>query len=126
MVLMQDGRLFYTGAHVFGNGLSGSGASIYDYNANTITDVPGLQDKDERDQSMSVLLPPAQDQKVLTMGGGNVDTNPDANRLTDIIDLKQANPTYTPGPLLPTGTLADGTAETSTPGQDVRLGGDPA
>jgi Domain of unknown function (DUF1929) len=86
---------------VFGNGLPGTGASIYDYDANTITPVSGLQDKDERDQSMSVLLPPAQNQKVLTIGGGNIESNVDANRLTDIIDLKQATPTYTPGPLLP-------------------------
>jgi hypothetical protein len=117
MVLMQDGRLFYTGSHVFGNGLPGTGASIYDYNANTITAVSGLQNKDNRDQSMSVLLPPAQDQRVLTMGGGNVSTNPDANRLTDIIDLKQPTPTYTPGPLLPTGTLKGGTPETSMQGK---------
>ncbi len=61
MVLMQDGRLFYTGSHTFGSGLPGTGASIYNYGANTITDVPGLQNKDERDQSMSVMLPPAQD-----------------------------------------------------------------
>ena len=41
MILMQDGRLFYSGSHVFGNGLPGTGASIYDYGANTITAVPG-------------------------------------------------------------------------------------
>ena len=58
----------------------------------TITDVPGLRDKDNRDQSASVLLPPAQDQRVLTIGGGNVETNPDANRLVDLIDLKAAEP----------------------------------
>ena len=105
MILMQDGRLFYTGSHVFGNGLPGPGASIYDYGANTVTPVPGLQNKDERDQSMSVLLPPAQDQRVLTLGGGNIDSNPDANRLTDLIDLKQAAPAYTAGPSLPGGAL---------------------
>lgn len=120
MVLMQDGRLFYTGSHVFGNGTPGTGASIYDYDANTITDVPGLQSKDERDQSMSVLLPPAQDQRVLTMGGGNVGTNPDANRYTDIIDLKQASPQYTHGPLLAQGTVDKGAgpvAETGAQGK---------
>jgi hypothetical protein len=117
MILMQDGRLFYTGSHVFGNGLPGSGASIYNYGANTITDVPGLQNKDQRDQSMSVLLPPAQDQRVLVLGGGNIVTNPDANRLTDIIDLKAASPSYTPGPLLPTGTLAGGVPETANQGK---------
>ena len=117
MILMQDGRLFYTGSHVFGNGLPGTGASIYNYTANTITPVAGLQSKDQRDQSMSVLLPPAQDQKVITLGGGNIETNPDANRLTDVIDLKQANPAYAAGPLLPTGTLTGGAAETSTQGK---------
>ncbi|MFB7503546.1 galactose oxidase-like domain-containing protein [Streptomyces broussonetiae] len=105
MVLMQDGRLFYTGSHVFGNNIPGTGSAVYDYNANTITQIPGLQDKDVRDQSASVLLPPAQDQKVLTIGGGNIDSNPDAGRLTDVIDLKQPNPAYVAGPPLPQGTV---------------------
>ncbi|MFE4666151.1 galactose oxidase-like domain-containing protein [Streptomyces sp. NPDC056716] len=105
MILMQDGRLFYSGSHVFGNNIPGTGSAIYDYGANTITQVPGLQDKDERDQSASVLLPPAQDQKVLTIGGGNIDSNPEANRLTDVIDLKEPNPAYVAGPPLPQGTV---------------------
>ncbi|WBO64162.1 galactose oxidase-like domain-containing protein [Streptomyces camelliae] len=105
MILMQDGRLFYTGSHVFGNNIPGTGSAIYDYGANTITQIPGLQNKDERDQSASVLLPPAQDQRVLTIGGGNIDSNPDANRLTDLIDLKQPNPSYVAGPPLPQGTV---------------------
>ncbi|WP_329107492.1 galactose oxidase early set domain-containing protein [Micromonospora sp. NBC_01699] len=117
MVLMQDGRLFYTGSHTFGEGLKGTGASIYDYGTGTITDVPGLQNKDYRDQSMSVLLPPAQDQRVLTLGGGNGHTSVDANRLTDIIDLKAANPTYKPGPLIPQGTLTGGAAQTPNQGK---------
>lgn len=117
MILLQDGRLFYSGSHVFGNGLPGTGASLYDYPTGTITDVPGLQRKDERDQSMSVLLPPAQDQRVLTLGGGNIVTNPDANRLTDIIDLKQPAPAYTPGPLLPQGRMTNGALQTATQGK---------
>ncbi|GEC05739.1 hypothetical protein SSP24_33940 [Streptomyces spinoverrucosus] len=105
MILMQDGRLFYSGSHVFGNNIPGTGSAIYDYDANTVTQVPGLQNKDERDQSASVLLPPAQDQKVLTIGGGNIDSNPEANRLTDVIDLKEPNPTYVAGPPIPQGTV---------------------
>jgi hypothetical protein len=105
MILMQDGRLFYSGSHVFGNGTPGTGSSIYDYDANTVTDVAGLRNKDQRDQSASVLLPPAQDQRVLTIGGGNIESNPEGNRLTDIIDLKQPNPQYTAGPPLPQGTV---------------------
>lgn len=101
MFLMQDGRLFYSGGHVFGNGLPGSGASIYDPNSSTIADVPGLRMKDLRDQSASVLLPPAQDQKVLITGGGNINTANPGIKLTDIIDLKQLVPAYQPGPDLP-------------------------
>ncbi|MFP3988276.1 galactose oxidase-like domain-containing protein [Streptomyces sp. E11-3] len=121
MVLMQDGRLFYSGSHVFGNGTPGTGASIYDYDANTITDVPGLQKKDERDQSASVLLPPAQDQKVLTIGGGNIDSNPDGNRLTDIIDLKEANPAYRNGPLLPQGKVDLGNGPVDQTGDQGKM-----
>jgi hypothetical protein len=117
MILMQDGRLFYSGSHTFGNGLPGTGASIYDYEAARITDVPGLQRKDERDQSASVLLPPAQDQRVLTMGGANNETGVQANRLTDLIDLKQAAPAYQPGPLLPQGTLTGGVPQTGDMGK---------
>ncbi|WP_398954305.1 galactose oxidase-like domain-containing protein [Streptomyces sp. GC420] len=121
MILMQDGRLFYSGSHVFGNGLPGTGASVYDYDANTITDIPGLQNKDERDQSASVLLPPAQDQRVLTIGGGNIDTNPDAGRLTDIIDLKEAAPQYTAGPPIPQGTVDLGNGRVAETGSQGKM-----
>ncbi|GAA4434611.1 galactose oxidase early set domain-containing protein [Phytohabitans houttuyneae] len=117
MVLMQDGRLFYTGSHTFGVGLPGSGASIYNYGNGTITDVPGLQRKDERDQSMSVLLPPAQAQRVFTVGGGNGDAGATAHRLTDLIDLKAASPRYQAGPLIPQGTLTGGAPQTGDQGK---------
>jgi Domain of unknown function (DUF1929) len=119
MILMQNGELFYSGSHVLGNNIP-SGADIYDIRqilnpaANTpITEVPGLQDQpggppgtDMTDQSMAILLPPAQTQQVMLMGGGNVNYTIPATRLTDLIDLfpKSGNPAYKPGPLLPTGT----------------------
>ncbi|MEU9053061.1 galactose oxidase-like domain-containing protein [Streptomyces sp. NPDC048384] len=121
MILMQDGRLFYSGSHVFGNNIPGTGSAIYDYDANTVTQVPGLQRKDERDQSASVLLPPAQDQKVLTIGGGNIDSNPDANRLTDVIDLKQPNPSYVAGPPLPQGTVDLGAGKVPQTGNQGKM-----
>ncbi|MFG2238181.1 galactose oxidase-like domain-containing protein [Streptomyces sp. NPDC048734] len=117
MILLQDGRLFYTGSHVFGNGLPGTGASVYDYDAGTIAEVPGLRRKDERDQSMSVLLPPAQDQKVVTIGGGNHTVSPDAHRLVDVIDMKADAPRYVPGPDLPQGHYQDGTPQTGDEGK---------
>lgn len=101
MYLMSDGRLFYAGGHTFGSGLPGTGASIYDWRTATITDVPGLRQKDLRDQPGSVLLPPAQDQKIMIVGGGNTVTNQAAISDVDIIDLKAASPTYVAGPDLP-------------------------
>jgi hypothetical protein len=59
MFLMQDGRLFYSGAHTFGYNLPGSGASIHNWRTGATFDIPGLRDKDLRDQAGSVLLPPA-------------------------------------------------------------------
>lgn len=125
LFLMTDGRLFYSGGHVFGNGLPGSGASIYDINKALIADVPGLRMKDMRDQSASVLLPPAQDQKVLITGGGNVLYNNPAISLSDTIDLSSALPAYTPAPDLPglgkmylnATTLPDRTVLVSNGGQ---------
>jgi hypothetical protein len=101
MYLMQDNRLFYAGAHTFGNGLPGTGASIYNWRTAQIADVPGLREKDMRDQAGSVLLPPAQDQRVMIVGGGNSDANVPATNKTDIIDLKAPLPAYTAGPDLP-------------------------
>jgi len=101
MFLLQDGRLFYSGGHVFGNGLPGTGSSLLNWQTATISDVSGLRQKDLRDQSASVLLPPAQDQKVMITGGGNINTNLPGIKLTDIIDLRQAAPVYQPGPDLP-------------------------
>ncbi|MFI9807899.1 galactose oxidase-like domain-containing protein [Streptomyces sp. NPDC052301] len=121
MILMQDGRLFYTGSHVFGNNVPGTGSAIYDYDANTVTQVPGLRNKDERDQSASVLLPPAQDQRVLTIGGGNIDANPDANRLTDLIDLKQTDPSYVAGPPIPQGTVDLGDGKVAESGAQGKM-----
>jgi hypothetical protein len=117
MILLQDGRLFYTGSHVFGDNLPGEGAKLYDYETETITDVPGLRDKDQRDQSASVLLPPAQDQRVITMGGGNNQNAIAANRYTDIIDLARPDPRYLAGPPLPPGTLTGGAPETGNQGK---------
>ncbi len=135
MILMQNGELFYTGSHVFGNNIPG-GAYIYDVRqilnptgSVPLTEVPGLQDQpggppgtDMTDQSMAILLPPAQAQRVMLMGGGNVDYSLPSTRLTDLIDLfpTSGSPAYKPGPLIPTGTaLVNGSLvkETSTEGK---------
>ena len=100
MFLMADGRMFYTGGHTFGNAQPGSGAMIYDWRNALVGDVPGLRDKELRDQAGSVLLPPAQNQTFMIAGGGSVDNGGNTNSV-DIINLNDASPTYRPGPTLP-------------------------
>jgi hypothetical protein len=116
LVLMQDGRLFYTGSSVYGHptGLAPAngpvmGPGVYDDDNNTkapeFTPVGGLRNPLARDQSASLLLPPAQDQKIMIMGGLDFGANGGqgghAHAQTDIIDLKKKDPKYTPGPNLP-------------------------
>ncbi|HEX4094354.1 MAG TPA: galactose oxidase early set domain-containing protein [Trebonia sp.] len=158
MILLQNGELFYTGSHVFGNnetpvgegpnadGTGGTprgqgGAGILNISdilkpgpgTDLTTPVKGLQDTpggtiknakgqvtgstDMTDQSMSVLLPPAQAQRVFLAGGGNIDYNFPGTRLTDLINLNKSDPAYTDGPLLPRGTLSNGTEEPAADGK---------
>jgi hypothetical protein len=54
---------------------------------------------------MSVLLPPAQAQKVMIMGGGHQDLLVNAVASTAIVDLNAANPHYVAGPPLDTAKM---------------------
>lgn len=101
MFLLDDGKMFYTGGHTFGNGIPGTGSRVYDWTTAQMWDVPGLRQKDLRDQSGSVFIGPVQDQKLMIVGGGNADGNVPGINLVDIIDFKQAAPAYVPGPDLP-------------------------
>jgi hypothetical protein len=88
------------------------------------TPVDGLQDTpggpagtDMTDLSMSVLLPPAQTQRVFLAGGGNINYLRPGTRLTDLINLDSADPAYKHGPLLPRGALADHREEPAADGK---------
>jgi hypothetical protein len=102
--LMKDGRLFFSGTNSFG-GVSGP-PGIWEIGGNTFSPVTGLPDPTRRDQGTSVLLPPAQDQKVMIMGGGNhFDPNVGETNSTAIIDLDGPAPAYQPGPPLKQGKM---------------------
>ncbi len=99
MHLQADGLLFYSGVHVFAAGPN-TPPYRWDVDANEVTwmDSNAALDVQRRDQAASVLLPPAQAQKVMVIGGGQeVNTNV-AVASTAVIDLTQPNPTYTAGP----------------------------
>jgi len=103
LFLLQDGRLFFSGACYGGN--EGLGPCILDLTAHSFTDVPGLQthaERDHRNQAGSVLLPPVQDQKVMLLGGGVAAGHHGGEAIADvnIADLKAAAPVYAPAPPL--------------------------
>jgi hypothetical protein len=70
LVLLDDGRVFYTGGQYGGN--NGGRPSIWYTATGQRTEVLGLTDPALRRQSASALLPAAQDQRVLILGGGGV------------------------------------------------------
>ncbi|GAB3206223.1 galactose oxidase-like domain-containing protein [Nocardia tengchongensis] len=98
LMLLADGRVFYTGGQYGTN--NGMRPSIWDTATGAVTEVPGLYDPESRSQSTSVLLPPAQAQRVMILGGGTVDPHGPGMALADtrIADLSTAAPAYQAGP----------------------------
>ncbi|MFC9892585.1 galactose oxidase-like domain-containing protein [Nocardia sp. NPDC127579] len=98
LILLADGRVFYTGGQYGAN--NGMRPSIWDPSTGAVQEVPGLAEPGSRNQSASVLLPPAQDQRVMILGGGGFDMHSPAPALADtrIVDLKAPTPGYAAGP----------------------------
>ena len=96
LFLLADGRVFYSGGQYGDN--NGVRPALWNYLTNASTDVPGLPEPGSRNQSASVLLPPAQDQRVMVIGGGPYDMHNEAGATgsTAIADLTVAAPQYTP------------------------------
>lgn len=105
LFLTKGGNLFYSGANA-GYGPAGQGRTpgLWNLAANTFTPVPGLRAADRTETSASVLLPPAQSQSVMIMGGGGVGESHRTTARTAVVDLGEAHPHYTDGPDLPQGT----------------------
>jgi hypothetical protein len=96
LFLLADGRMYYSGGQYGGN--NGIRPSIWDLATNSAAEVNGvLTDASKRNQSASVLLPPAQDQRVMIMGGGPSDMHDQtgATNTTAITDLSVPGPTVT-------------------------------
>jgi hypothetical protein len=96
LFVLADGRVYYSGGQYGGN--NGIRPSIWDLATNSAAEVQGvLTDASRRNQSASVLLPPAQDQRVMIMGGGPSDMHDQtgATNTTAITDLSVPGPTVT-------------------------------
>ncbi len=99
LFLMNTGELFYSGSITgYGPRDVGRTPGIWNLADNSFRTVSGLRDPDEIETSGSVLLPPAQDQTVLIVGGGKAGDSNESTARTDVIDLTKPDPHYTPGP----------------------------
>jgi hypothetical protein len=98
LFLTEGGRLFYTGGNQ-GYGLnqpSWQTPGLWDVDTNAFRVVPGLRDPDMTNNSASVLLPPAQDQRFAIVGGAGAGDSPRATGRIDVADLRRARPRFEP------------------------------
>ncbi len=98
LLLMADGRILFTGGLVEGPDVP-LGPCLLDiaHGQVGVALLEGLSEAGSRKQSASVLLPPAQDQRAMIIGGGVGDEGIiDATAAVDIIDLKAAIPQFHP------------------------------
>lgn len=96
LFLMADGRVFFDGGRM--DDELAVDPCIIDLGEHPLhtAPVPGLTGGGMRNQSASVILPPAQDQKVMVMGGGPAGkpNKTDAIDDVDLVDLTAAEPHF--------------------------------
>ena len=105
LFLMPDGNLFFSGSNAgFGAPTVGRTPGIWNLQTNAFTDILGLKDPKDTETSASVLLPPAQAQKYMIIGGGGVGDSKKSTGRTAVVNLNDKKPHWTPGPSLPEPT----------------------
>lgn len=130
--LMQSGELFYSGSNAgYGPDDVGRDPGIWDLETNKFTKLTGMSDPKLLETSGTVLLPPAQDEKYMVIGGGGVGESNKSSEKTRIIDLLADDPKFVDGPSLEKGTrypqssiLPDDTVLISGGSEDYRGRGD--
>src|ERR1700736_1174273 len=100
LYLLADGSVCYAGGHM-DDGPAGALRLDLTRDPVVVTAVPGLSQVSARDQCASVLLPPAQAQRVMIMGGAP--RGGDAVKNVDIVDSSRPHPVYQPAAALAKG-----------------------
>jgi Domain of unknown function (DUF1929) len=98
LFLMADGRVVFDGGRMDDDLQVDPCIIDLTHDPVHLTPVPGMEGGGMRNQSASVLLPPAQDQKVMIMGGGPAGkpNKTDAIDNVDIVDLTDPHPHFVP------------------------------
>lgn len=103
--LMDNGKLFYSGSNAgYGPADIGRKPGIWDLDTNKFQKIPGLSDADTMETSATVMLPPAQDQKFMVIGGGGVGESEKSSEKSRLVDLKDDKPEFKDGAALDKGT----------------------
>jgi hypothetical protein len=100
--LTESGQLFFSGSNS-GYGPATSAwrtPGFWNVKTNAFRPVPGIPDPKDLETSASVLLPPAQKQTVMVMGGGGVGQSNSSTARTALIDISAPSPQWTRGPNL--------------------------
>jgi hypothetical protein len=94
LFLMNDGRVFFSGGRMDDDRQQPAGILDLQRDPVGFQRASSIEDPTFRNQSSSVLLPPAQEQRVMIIGGGPVDDVTSATGLTETVDLLEANPAF--------------------------------
>jgi Domain of unknown function (DUF1929) len=100
--LTENGQLFFTGSSA-GYGPATPAwrtPGFWNVKTNAFLPVPGIKDPQDLETSASVLLPPAQKQTVMVLGGGGVGQSDSSTARTALLDMAAPDPQWTPGPNL--------------------------
>jgi Galactose oxidase-like, Early set domain/GlxA beta barrel domain len=98
--LTEGGQLFFTGSSA-GYGPATTAwrtPGFWDMRKNTFRPVPGIADPGDLETSASVLLPPAQRQEIMVLGGGGVGESNSSTARTALIDIAAPDPHWVRGP----------------------------
>jgi Galactose oxidase-like, Early set domain/GlxA beta barrel domain len=100
--LTENGQLFFTGSNA-GYGPSTPAwrtPGFWNVRTDKFRAVPGIPSPQNLETSASVLLPPAQKQTIMVLGGGGVGQSQTSTARTALIDMAAPNPHWVRGPNL--------------------------
>ena len=100
--LTENGQLFYTGSNAGYGPATAAWRSpgFWNIKSNVFRPVPGIPDPQDLETSASVLLPPAQNQTIMVLGGGGVGQSDSSTSRTALIDMAAPDPSWVRGPNL--------------------------